>query len=343
MWRYFFRRLNLFLATTLVLMGVLFVSTKWFPVEPHIALSGIIQPNDMQELKIEHDYSLHSNYFVQFASYLEQRFSGNFGLSINSQQPIINELRSVLPSSFELSLFAGIIAFVFGVPIGVLAALSQNSVLQRTILGLTLAGYSVPVFWLGLTLSLWFGVKLGWLPIFGQINLLYEIETVTGLMLIDTLLSDNTYHVQAFYDALIHMILPAITLALLPFTIIVRITRQAMLQVMEQTYIRAAEARGLSTYKIVVRHALPNALIPVLKSVGIMLGSFASYGIVVEVIFAWPGVGTWLISGIYQRDYTVIQAGIFSVSLLIIFLSILIEFIHTAINTASRKELYAAH
>jgi cationic peptide transport system permease protein len=325
------------------MMAVLFYATHLFPVNEHYALTGIQQPTAAQITQANDDFNLDSNRFSQFIAYVEQRLSGNMGISNNSQQLVFEELKTVLPASFELSLFSGFIALIFGVPIGVTAALSKNKLIQRSILGLTLTGYSIPVFWLGLTLSLWFGVNLGWLPISGQINLLYQIETVSGFMLIDTLLSDSIYSQQAFVDALMHLILPAITLAVLPFTLIVRITRQAMLQVMNQTYIRAAEARGLHTLKIIIRHALPNAMIPVLKSIGIMLGSFASYGIVVEVIFSWPGVGSWLVSGIYQRDYTVIQAGILSVSLLIIFLSILIEFIHTAINPMSKKELYATY
>ena len=208
-------------------------------------------------------------------------------------------------------------------------------------MAITLTGYSVPVFWLGLYLSLWFGVDLGWLPISGQINLLYEIKPVTGFMLVDTLLSESEYGMSAFKDALLHIILPATTLAVLPFTVVVRSTRSAMVNVMNQTFIRAAEARGMHTGTIILRHALPNALIPVLKHLGLMLGSFASYAIVVEMIFSWPGVGSWLVSGIYQRDYTVIQGGILAVALLIIFLSILIEVLHTAFNPLSRKDLYA--
>lgn len=343
MWQYFFRRSSLFLATTLIMMAVLFYATHLFPVDQTYALTGIQQPTNEQFVQIYQDFKLDSNEVRQFIAYVQQRFSGNMGISINSQQPVYDELKAVLPASFELSLFSGTIALFLGVPIGVIAALSKNKLIQGSILGLTLTGYSTPIFWLGLTLSLWFGVNLGWLPISGQINLLYQIESVTGFMLIDTLLSDSVYRLQAFVDAIMHLILPAITLAVLPFTLIVRITHQAMLHVMNQTYIRAAEARGLHTFKIIIRHALPNAMIPVLKSIGIMLGSFASYGIVVEVIFSWPGVGSWLVSGIYQRDYTVIQAGILSVSLLIIFLSILIEFIHTVINPMSKKELYASY
>ncbi|MGL4473038.1 MAG: ABC transporter permease subunit, partial [Shewanella sp.] len=231
----------------------------------------------------------------------------------------------------------------FGIPIGVVASLSKDKLTQNSIIAITLTGYSIPVFWLGLSLSLWFGVKLGWLPISGQINLLYDIQPVTGFLLIDCLLSDNEYSYSAFIDALQHMILPAFTLAVFPFTVVVRLTRSAMMNVMQQTYIRAAEARGLHTRQIVMKHALPNALIPVLKNLGIMLGPFASYAIVVEVIFAWPGVGAWLVQGIYQRDYTVIQGGIMAVALLIIFFSIFIDIIHTAANPKSRKEIYASH
>ncbi len=343
MWRYLFRRITLFLATSLVMIAVLFIATGLFPANKAYSLSGIQYPTTEQQRQIETDYQLNDNQLIQFTAYLRQRLSGNLGISSNSQQAVAGELASVLPASLELSLFSGFIAVFFGVPLGVIAALSRNKALQHSILAFTLTGYSIPVFWLGLTLSMWFGVNLGWLPISGQINLLYEIEPVTGFMLIDTLMSESTYRIPAFHDALLHLILPAVTLAVLPFTLFVRITRQAIINVMNQTYIRAAEARGLHTFKILVRHAMPNALIPVLKSIGLMLGSFASYGIVVEVIFSWPGVGSWLVSGIYQRDYTVIQAGILSVSLLIIFLSILIDLLHTIINPMSRKDLYASH
>ncbi|MCH1928986.1 ABC transporter permease [Shewanella sp. A25] len=342
MLRYLFRRLNLFLATSLVMIGVLFYATNLFPVDQSFALSGIHTPSETQLEQINHDYKLDSNKAMQFVAYMHQRLTGNLGVSVTSQQDVLTELSSVLPASFELALMAGFIAILLGVPLGVLASQSQHKLTQNTIMAVTLTGYSVPVFWLGLNLSLWFGVDLGWLPISGQINLLYEIRPVTGFMLIDTLLSDSEYAMPAFKDALLHIILPATTLAVLPFTVVVRSTRSAMMNVMNQTYIRAAEARGMHTGTIILRHALPNALIPVLKHLGLMLGAFASYAIVVEMIFAWPGVGSWLVSGIYQRDYTVMQGGILAVSLLIIFLSILIEVLHTVFNPLSRKELYAS-
>lgn len=343
MGRYLIRRLNLFLATTLALFVILFVTTRMFPAELGYSLSGVSLPTAQQQLQIEHDYALHSNVISQFFAYIGERLTGNFGMSVTSHQPVLNELSAVLPPSFELAVAAGFIALIFGIPLGMLSALSRSKMVQKTIMAATLTGYSIPVFWLGLLLSLWFGIELGLLPISGQINLLYQIPKVTGFMLLDTLLYDGPFKWHAFGDALAHIILPAFTLAVLPFTVVVRITRAAMVNVMNQTYIRAAEARGLSHYTIVVRHALPNALIPLLKHLGLMLGPFASYAIVVEVIFSWPGIGAWLVSGIYQRDYTVIQAGIFAVSLFIIFTSILIEVIYTAANPMSRKEMYGTN
>ncbi|WP_076408601.1 ABC transporter permease subunit [Shewanella sp. UCD-KL12] len=341
--RYLLRRLNLFIATSLVLFAVLFIATGKFPVEKSFALTGIHAPSAEQLAQITQDYQLDSSQFTQFTAYLKQRLNGNLGISATSQQPVADELENVLPASFELAIVSALLALIFGIPLGVLASMSKNKITQYTIMTITLTGYSIPVFWLGLTLSLWFGVQLGWLPISGQLNLLYEIEPVTGFVLIDTLLSDSPYANSAFIDAVLHIILPAITLAVLPFTVVVRITRSAIINIMEKTYIKAAEARGLHTSRIVLRHALPNALIPVLKNLGLMLGSFASYAMVVEVIFSWPGVGAWLVSGIYQRDYTVIQGGVLAVALIIIFLSIMIEVLHTAINPLSRKELYATN
>ncbi|MGS0679747.1 ABC transporter permease subunit [Shewanella sp. 125m-7] len=343
MGRYLLRRLNLFIATSFVLIGVLFITTGHFPADRAYALSGIIAPSPEQLLQIEDDYQLNGNQFEQFFAYAQTRLSGDLGLSITSQRPVIEELTQALPASFELATVAGLIAVLLGVPLGVLASLSNHKVTQHSIMAITLTGYSIPVFWLGLTLSLWFGVELGWLPVSGRINLLYEIEPVTGFMLIDTLWSDSIYRLSAFKDALFHIILPSLTLAVLPFTVVVRITRAAMLNIMDQPYIKAAEARGLHTGTIVLRHALPNALIPVLKNMGLMLGTFASYAMIVEVIFSWPGVGSWLVAGIYQRDYTVIQGGVLGVALIIIFISILIEVLHNAYNPLSRKELYAAN
>lgn len=343
MTKYLFRRLNLLLSTTLALMLVLFVVTHQFPVDLDVALTGIENPTSTQQQIATQTYKLNQPLTSQYIAYLSERLTGNIGISTTSQQPIINELKEVLPASIELAIVAAVIALVVGVPLGIWAALTKHKLAENAIMALTLTGYSIPVFWLGLTLSLWFGVKLGWLPVSGQLNLLYDIKPVTGIMLIDTLLSDSPYRISAFHDALLHLILPAITLALFPFTVVVRITKAAMNNVMDKTFIQAAAARGLTPIKVVMRHALPNAFLSITKNLSLMLGTFTSYAIVVEVIFSWPGVGNWLVKGIYQHDYTVIQGGIMTVALLIILLNILIDILYTVTNPLSRKSLYATN
>lgn len=343
MGRYLLRRFNLFIATSIILIAVLFVATDLFPADKTFVLSGIPYPSASEAIKINNEFKLDENKGLQFVAYLWQKLNGNLGVSVASQQPINAELVRVLPASYELALTAGFLAFFFGFPIGMLVSLSKNKIGQHTVMAFILAGYSNPVVWLGPLMALWFGIRLDWLPTSGQINLLYDIKPVTGFMLIDTLLSDSPHRLSAFYSAVRHIILPAVTLAILPFTAIVRITRAAMMNIMNQSFIQAAEARGLHTSSIVLRHALPNAFIPVLKNLGLMLGSFTGYGILVEMVFAWPGVGFWLVSGIEQRDYTVIQGGILAVSLNIIFLSIMIDIIHTAYNPLSKKEIYASN
>lgn len=340
---YLFRRVNLFISTSLVIFIVIFTITNHFPVDQRFALTGIHSPTGEQIVDIDNRYQLHSDTATQFISYFQQRITGELGLSATSQQPVLEELISVVPATLELSIIAILLALSAGIPLGILASLSKNKLVQNLIMTLTLTGYSIPVFWLGLTLSLWFGVQLGWFPISGQINLLYEIEPITHFVLIDTLLNDSPYSMSAFLDATMHIILPAITLAVLPFTVIVRITRSSMLTIMEQNFIKAAEARGLHTLTIVRRHALPNTLIPIVKNLGLMLGTFASYILIVEMIFSWPGVGSWLVAGIYQRDYTVIQAGALSVSITIVLISILIEILYSLINPVFRKELYGTN
>lgn len=174
--KYLLRRLNLFLATSIALAMVMFYATTLFPVDHKVALSGIQSPTQAQVEVITQDYALDSNPLVQFAAFLKQRLTGNLGVSLTSQQSVTEELMNVLPASFELANVAASIAILFGVPLGVLASMSQHKLTQHSIMAVTLTGYSIPVFWLGLSLSLWFGVELGWLPISGQINLLYDIE-----------------------------------------------------------------------------------------------------------------------------------------------------------------------
>ncbi|WP_163930385.1 ABC transporter permease [Paraferrimonas sp. SM1919] len=337
---YLLKRLNLLIATTLALFLVLFITTKSLPTSPQEALTGKLNPSAEHLQQVQLDYGLEKSNLEQFYFYIKQRLSGDFGLSITTQIEISSELQQVLPASLELGFYSLFLATLLGIPIGVFAAMIHSKFWQDAILSATITAYSVPVFWLGISLSLWFGIELDWFPVSERQNLLYQIEPVTGFLVIDCILSDSELKWFALNDALRHLVLPTLTLALLPLAIITRATFNAMIEVMSQNYIRAAKARGLNSLQVVIKHALPNALLPVLRQFGNSLGMIASYAIITEVIFSWPGIGSWLLAAINQRDYTAIQGGVLIVSLFIIVSTILIDIIHTWFNPLSRKELY---
>ena len=201
-------------------------------------------------------------------------------------------------------------------------------------MGISLVGYSMPIFWWGLILILVFSVTLGITPVSGRINVLYDIEPVTGFMLIDTLLSDEG--IEAFWDALAHLALPATALGTIPLAVISRMTRSNLLEVLGEDYIRTAKAKGLSPFRVIWLHALRNALIPVITIIGMLFGTIITGAILTESIFSWPGIGKWLVHSVTSRDYPVIQGGILLIATMIITTNLLVDFINTWVNPKLR-------
>ena len=253
-----------------------------------------------------------------------------------SQLSISSEIISVLPATIELTLVALFIAMVFGIPIGFIAAINHRKATDNIILSISMIGYSIPVFWLGLLAILIFSIQLGWLPSAGQISLLFEIEHVTGIQFIDILLSESPYKWQAFMDASTHIFLPACVIALAPATIFVRLARTAMMDVLDSQYIRAAKAKGLSFSQIIYHHAIRNAMIHVIRDVGLQFANLVTIAMVTEVIFSWPGIGRWLIESIFQRDHTAILGGLLALSSFIFIVHIITDFIYAALNPLAR-------
>jgi dipeptide transport system permease protein len=196
-----------------------------------------------------------------------------------------------------------------------------------------LTGYSMPIFWWGLLLIMLFSVTLGWTPVSGRISVLYYVEPVTGFMLIDTLLSDEP---EAFWSALHHLVLPAIVLGTIPLAVIARMTRSSMLEVLGEDYVRTARAKGLNPTRVVLIHALRNALIPVITVIGLQVGLLLAGAILTETIFAWPGIGKWLIESIGRRDYPSVQGGILLVSCVVIAVNLIVDLLYGIINPRIR-------
>jgi len=320
----------------LVLTLLSFSLSFFFPGETVINHSGQINASTAELVKINESYQMDKSILNQYGAYLSHILEGDFGLSMTSQSPISHEIMALLPATIELSLVALLIAMVLGIPLGFIAAINHNKATDNAILSLAMFGYSIPVFWLGLLAITLFSINLGWLPSAGQISLLFEIEFVTGIQFIDILLSDSPYKWQAFSNASAHIMLPACVIALAPATIFIRLSRAAMIEVLAASYIRAARAKGLNFKQIIFRHAIRNALIKIIRHVGLQFANLVTIAMVTEVIFSWPGIGRWLIESVYQRDYTAIQSGLLVLSCFIFIIHILTDFIYAALNPLAR-------
>jgi cationic peptide transport system permease protein len=322
----------------MLLLTILSFSLSFlFPGEQLINLTGQINASPAQLVALSTEYQHQAGVLTQYFSYVSHLFHGDMGYSMTSHLPVATEILNRLPATIELTCVALIVAMLVGTPIGFIAAIYHRKTPDNIILGIAMIGYSVPVFWLGILAILVFSIQLGWLPSAGQISLLFEIEHVTGLQLIDILLSDSPYKWQAFFDATRHLILPVIVVALAPATIFMRLARTAMLEVLETHYIKAAKAKGLTFWQIIYRHAMRNAFIKVIRDVGLQFANLVTIAMVTEVIFSWPGIGRWLIESIYQRDYTAIQGGLIVLSTFIFIVHIIIDFVYAALNPLARE------
>ncbi len=337
-----FRRLNLFLFTMLVLTLLSFSLSFLFPGDAIINVSGAVNATPTQLLSIRAAYQSDENLFWQYIAYLQHIANGELGISMASQSQISTEILNLLPATIELSLVALVIAMFVGIPLGFIAAIKHNKPADNIILSVSMLGYSIPVFWLGLLAILTFSINFGWLPSAGQISLLFEIELITGIQFIDILLSDSPYKWQAFGDATAHIILPACVIAVAPATIFIRLARTSMIEVLGTSYIRAARSKGLTFQQIIFRHAIRNALIKIIRHVGLQFANLVTIAMVTEVIFSWPGIGRWLIESIYQRDYTAIQSGLLVLSCFIFVVHILTDFIYAALNPLARGKKHGS-
>ncbi|MBD3654441.1 ABC transporter permease [Kangiella sp.] len=287
------------------------------------------------------DEALHlyqSQHFIgQYFEYLQFLLAGDWGFSSIHNRPVLYDFLLHFPATIELVVLALLFAIVFGLTLGIMAANRRGKWLDNTLMGVTLAGYSMPIYWWGMLLVLLFSLTLGWTPVAGRIDYVYDIPPVTRFMLIDSLLSQGQYGFDAFFNALLHLILPAITLSTIPMAIIARMTRSSLLGVLKAEYIRTARSKGLSQQRIIWIHALRNALIPILTISGVQVSIIMSGVIITEYIFAWPGVGKWLLEAVSRRDFASIQAGILALSLLVIAFNLALDLLASYMNPRLRR------
>ena len=332
--RFLLRRLALTVPTFVALMFVTFMMIRLVPGDPIEVRRGErgISPERLAELR--HEMGLDQPIWKQFVDYVWGLLHGDFGVSIITKNPILQEFLHLFPATIELSVCALLFATIIGIPAGVIAASRRGGVYDQTLMGLALTGYSMPIFWWGLILILIMSNTLHLTPVSGRVDLIkYFYPQVTGFMLIDSLISGQK---GAFLDAVRHLILPTIVLGTVPLAIIARMTRSSMLEVLKEDYVRTARAKGLAPYRVIGIHALRNALIPVVTVIGLSIGSLLAGAVLTETIFSWPGVGKWLIESIGRRDYPALQGGIMLISSIVIVVNLLVDLTYGLINPRIR-------
>ncbi len=332
--RFLLRKFGLLIPTFIGVSIIAFAFIRLLPGDPITLLAGErgVSPERYQELQAA--YGFDKPIVIQYVNYLGDILQGDFGTSIVTKRPVLEEFMQLFPATLELSICAIILATVIGIPAGILAAVRRGSFTDQSIMGVALVGYSMPIFWWGLLLIILFSGILQWTPVSGRISLLYFFPQVTGFMLIDSLLSGQA---GAFKSAVSHLILPTIVLATIPLAVIARQTRSAMLEVLSEDYVRTARSKGLGPFRVIGLHALRNALIPVVTTIGLQVGVLLAGAILTESIFSWPGIGKWMVDSVFKRDYSVVQGGLLLIAGMIMLVNLLVDLVYGLINPRIRR------
>jgi dipeptide transport system permease protein len=331
--RFILTRLSLIIPTFIGITLVAFFLIRLVPGDPIETMAGERGIDPARHEQLKKDFGFDQPLLVQYGIYVGRVLQGDLGKSIVTRESVLTEFLSLFPATVELGVCAILFALLLGIPAGILAAVRRNSIFDHGVMGLSLTGYSMPIFWWGLILILLFSVQFGLTPVSGRIDVLYYIEPVTGFLLIDSLLSEDE---GAFRSALEHLILPTIVLGTIPLAVIARMTRSAMLEVLGEDYIRTAKAKGLSRFRIVALHALRNAMIPVVTVIGLQVGVLFTGAILTETIFSWPGIGKWLIEAIFRRDYPILQGGLLLVGAIVMAVNLIVDLTYGLINPRIR-------
>jgi dipeptide transport system permease protein len=334
MLKFFLKRAALTIPTFIALMFVTFVAIRLVPGDPVEVRVGERGISPERLAYFRHELGLDQPVWKQFLDYVWQLLHGDFGTSLVTNEKVLREFLALFPATLELGFAAMLFAALIGVPAGALAAVKRGSWYDQFLMGLSVTGYSMPIFWWGLLLIMVVAEGWGLTPVSGRIDLIkFYFEPVTGFMLIDSLLSGQP---GAFADALRHLILPAIVLGTVPLAVIARMTRSSMLEVLNEDYVRTARAKGLPPSRVIGVHALRNALVPVVTVIGLQVGTLMAGAVLTETIFSWPGIGKWLIESIGRRDYPSLQGGVMLVSAIVILVNLGVDLLYGVINPRIR-------
>lgn len=325
---YILRRVLILIPTLLGVSIIVFTMLHLTPGDPAELLLGE-RATDQALAEMREHLGLNKPFHVQYGMFLKRLLKGDLGETIWTRQKVWIEIKHRFPATIELAVCALFISCFLGVFFGIVSATKQYSLFDYLSMLGALVGVSMPIFWLGLVFMLIFSLNLGWLPMSGRLSVDVDLEIITNFYILDAVLTRNW---AAFRDALWHIIMPAVTLSTIPTAIVARMTRSAMLEVLRQDYIKTARAKGLSQFTVIFKHALRNALIPVVTTIGLQFGVLLGGAILTESIFAWPGVGKWMYDAVMQRDYMVIQGGVLLIATLFVVINLCVDVLYAIIN-----------
>ena len=325
------RRLGDVIPTFFGVTILVFLMIHLIPSDPIQMMAGERGVDPARYAELQKEYGFDKPLVVQYFNYLGGVLQGDLGKSFVTKRPVIEEFATLFPATIELSVMGILFAVIIGLPLGVIAAINRGKWLDHLTMSLSLTGYSMPIFWWALLLIMFFSTSLGWTPVSGRLSVLYYIEPTTGFMLISG-------EKGAFTSALSHLILPTIALGTIPMAVIARMTRSSMLEVLGEEYIRVARAKGLTPMRVIMVHALRNALIPVITVIGLQVGVLFAGAILTETIFSWPGIGKWIVEALNRRDYPTIQGGILMIAFVVMGVNLFVDLMDGVINPRIRHK-----
>ena len=333
MLRFLLTRLGLLIPTFIGVTVAAFGFIRMLPGDPVLLMAGERGVSPERHAALMKQFGFDRPLWEQYLNYIWGVLHGDLGASLVTKKPVFVDFFTLFPATLELSLCAILFAVALGIPAGIIAAVRRGSVFDHGVMGAALVGYSMPIFWWGLLLIILFSGILKWTPVSGRISLMYFFPPVTGFMLIDSLLSGQK---GAFASALSHLILPTIVLGTIPLAVIARQTRSAMLEVLSEDYVRTARAKGLSPFRVIGLHALRNAMIPVITTVGLQVGVLLAGAILTETIFSWPGIGKWMVDSIFRRDYPSVQGGLLLIAAIVMLVNLTVDLLYGLVNPRIR-------
>ncbi|MCC7430939.1 ABC transporter permease [bacterium] len=334
MFLFLVKRFAALVPTLFGISTLVFFMVQFLPGDPaRVMLGERATPEAVKNLREE--LGLNEHIVFQYFKFVKKTLQGDFGRSFKSRELVSTEIKNHFPATIELAFFSLLLASFFGILVGIVSAVKRKTFFDYFGMVFALVGISMPVFWLGLVLIMVFAVNFNFLPVSDRISPEFIFEPITNFYLLDALILKD---LNIFTNVLQHLVLPAVTLATIPLAIIARLTRSSMLEVLNKDFVRTAHAKGLSKKVVIFKHVLKNALIPIVTVIGLQFGLLLGGAILTETVFAWPGVGRWVLNSVLARDFTSVQGGAITIATAFVLINLLVDVLYFYLNPKLRSE-----